>query len=113
MEANILPTHRIIWTLLNIYPINENESNWKKWMVKLFPLFSFVSNSSLLAASVAYIIEFIWIDLETSLNAFCQLAAFFPWIFVLPIGLIHRHKIVFIFEKLAEIHTKCKYALKF
>lgn len=111
METDILSTHRIIWTLISIYPIDENESKWKKWMVKIFPLFSIVSHSSLSAATVAYIIEFLWIDLEHSLHAFCQLAAFLPWFFVLPIGLIHRHKMVLVFEELAKIHAKCKYAL--
>lgn len=60
METDILSTHRIIWTLISIYPIDENESKWKKWMVKIFPLFSIVSHSSLLAATVAYIYGSTW-----------------------------------------------------
>lgn len=109
METNILPTHRIVWTLLCVYPVDEKVSKWKKWAVSLFPLISFAAHISLIASSIAYILEFVWIDLESCLIAFGQFVAFSPIVFVLPIAFLCRHKIVIVFEKLAEIHNKCEY----
>lgn len=108
MEINVLPTHRFVWTLLCIYPVDESVSKWKKRILKLFPLFSYISHLSLMAASAMFIIEFIWIDLALSSHAFAQFAAYSPMIFVLPIGIIRRQKIFDVFEKLREIHSKCK-----
>lgn len=108
MATNVLPTHRIVWTLLCIYPVDESVSKWKKWALKLFPLIAIASHLVLMASSIAFVIEFVWIDLEITLHAFGQLFAFFPMIFVLPFGIIHRRKIIAVFDKLREIHMKCK-----
>lgn len=110
MQPNILPSHRFVWSLLFGYLANEKDSKWNKWIGKLFPLFSFVSLLSLIVASGAYVFEFVSIDLEVSLHAFGQVVCYIPWIFVIPIGLIRRHKIIGVFDQLIAIHTKCKYA---
>lgn len=109
MGSNILPTHRFVWGLLCAYSVNEKQSTWKKWTLKLFPLFSFVSHSCLITSSAAFCIEFIWTDLEVSLHAFAQIVTFFHWIVIVPVGFIRRHKIFAVFDKLTEIHTKCKW----
>lgn len=108
MATKILPTHRIVWTLLCIYPVDESVSKWKKWILKLFPLIAFASHLVLMASSLAFFIAFMRIDLEIALSAFGQLFAYFPMIFVIPIGIIRRHKFFAVFKQLDEIHIKCK-----
>lgn len=108
MEVSVLPTHRFLWTSLCIHPVDESADKWKKWTIKLFASIAFLSHLSLIAASAMYITEFLWIDLEVSLYAAGQIFTFFPMIFMIPIGIIRRHKILAVFEKLREIHIKCK-----
>lgn len=96
------------WTWLCVYPINGNSNTWLKFARIFFTTFTYVAHLSLVAASIAFIIHFASIDLEGCLHSLFHITDHTGLLYALVVGLVLRHKIVVIFEKLQEIHNKSK-----
>lgn len=101
-----LEMHRLAWTWIGVCPIDENSSKWKKLAIELFTFAVLVAHLSLIIASVMFIMQ---ANYKDSLHALSLITMIVATAYVLAIALIKQHKIVIIFEKLSEIHLKCKY----
>lgn len=103
-----LTTNKQILIWLSAYPVDETNSKWKKIACGIFSVLVFFGNLSALAASVAYFMKFMSIDLGESLCALLQISGFGSSLFMMLIAVILRHKIKNIFEQLSEIYEMSK-----
>lgn len=97
--------HQQVWTWIGVCPVDGNSSKWKKFATILFTLAVLAAHLSLIMASIMFIMQ---ADYEGTLHAISLITMIVATAYVLVIALIKRHKVVVIFEKLSEIHFKCK-----
>lgn len=83
----------------------EIQARGKKFATILFTLAVLAAHLSLIMASIMFIMQ---ADYEGTLHAISLITMIVATAYVLVIALIKRHKVVVIFEKLSEIHFKCK-----
>lgn len=103
-----LKLHQRVWTIC-VHSDQENMTTMKRLGCILFTIFLFLSSLSLEIASIAFVIEFVSIDMENSLHSIFHLTAFASANYALVNGLFLRKKMTAIFKELVKIHNKSMY----
>lgn len=105
MEPLELNKHIFIW--LNIYPIENDENKWSKYLYHLIYGVIVISIFVAFATSLVFILKNIETDIVNSLYALIQVAALFSGVYMCIVSFVQRNKIVEIFMKLQKIHDTC------
>lgn len=101
-----LEMHQQVWTWIGVCKFDQNSSKWKKFAIELFTFAILVAHLSLIIASIMFIMQ---ADYEETLHALSLITMIVATLYAqLAIALIKQHKVAIIFEKLSEIHLKCK-----
>ena len=100
-----LETHQKVWTWIGVCPTDKNSSLWKKFAIELFTFTVLVAHLSLIIASIMFIMQ---ADYEGTLHALSLVTMIIATAYALVVALINRHDVAVIFEKLPEIHRRCK-----
>lgn len=103
-----LPTQRRVLIWLCLYPPDEGTNVYQRNMHYVFASSTFGTMTMCLLGSVKYFYEFISIDLEESLYALYIAAATAGVIYMLIVGFLSKHKMVEIFNELAQIYDTSK-----
>lgn len=105
MKMIPLKMHQQVWTWVGVCPVDKNSSTWKKFAIIQFTFAVLVAHLSLIMASIMFIMQ---ADYEGTLHAISLVTMIVATAYALIIALFNRHSVVVIFEKLSEIHFKCK-----
>lgn len=108
-----LVTNRRMLTWLCLYPNEETSTNRKKIARIVFSVANFIFVLSFFASSVAYLVEFVSIDLRHSLYALLQIFGGATVLYILVIAFHLRHKFPALRENLSQIYQECKTLVKF
>lgn len=103
-----LETHKRIYKMMSVYPLDKDSSKWKTLACIIFVLFISISEITCFVASASFVMKFVSTDLEQSLHALFQFIYYTCATFYTLHSVISRRKFRLVFDKLTEIYRKCK-----
>lgn len=89
---------------LCVFPFQKDTTTTKKIVYIFFTLNIFFLHLCALAASAAFIIKFISIDMQRSVFALLQFGTFFSTMYSIIVAFFVREKIIGIFKKISKIY---------
>lgn len=103
-----LPTCRRVLTWICVLPAIQFTSKWEKGMHLSFSFVNCLCIVIVTTGSVGYFWKYVQIDLEESLYALYQVAAYIPLINGIIVTFLLRNQITSIFKNLSKIHESGK-----
>lgn len=104
-----LKTNQHVLKWLCVCETDNTVSKWKKLAHISFTVLIFMSNIILIPTSIAYLLNFISVDLEQSLYALFQLSGMCGITYMMIVAFILRHEINDLFGTLTDIYHDCEY----
>lgn len=98
-----MDTNRRILMWVSVIPADKGTSTIKKIVYKMLSLIIFVTVLSVSIASLAFYFKFASSDLQKSLYALAQIAAFTSMTYTIIVTFCIRHKVPAIFKSLYKI----------
>ena len=104
----LVTTQRVL-TWYRICHANESTtSSWQKMLFSIFSIVCLIANACAVAASVTFLLKFISSNLEESLYALFQCAAYSNVVYIHIAAFLQRKKVTSVFESLTEIYETSK-----
>ena len=104
----LVTTQRVL-TWYRICHANESTtSSWQKMLFSIFSVVCLIANACAVAASVTFLLKFISSNLEESLYALFQCAAYSNVVYIHIAAFLQRKKVTSVFESLTEIYETSK-----
>lgn len=104
----VLVTTQRVLSWISLCSAEEPTNKWWKLVFKIFPVVLLAANVTGFAASAAFFIKFIAVDLEESLYAVYQLSGHLGMFNMIIVSIILHKEIAGIFESLQRIYNESK-----